>query len=193
MSVLHGLMISLDASSIMGKREYLRIGDCEGMVSEVSMLATRIQTGSGEEISLPNSMIVSSATRNFSRAVPGQGHLLETTLSIGYDTSWHEVVAMVEEATHRTPDVLRSHHQVRYRHGWTSIPRLTVSCASCDRSTTIRAAKSSISCWPTFRTSSTTMAPPSCRRTMLQTRARQKSCPRNTGTLLRPNPSHRDP
>lgn len=122
MSVLLGLMISLGASSIVGqaasgvilmysrsirKGEYVRIGDCEGMVSEVSMLTTRIQTGSGEEINLPNSMIVSSATRNFSRAVPGKGYLVDTTLTIGYDTPWRQVVAMVEEAARRTPDVLQ--------------------------------------------------------------------------------------
>lgn len=122
MSVLLGLMISLGASSIVGqaasgvilmysrsirKGEYVRIGDCEGMVSEVSMLTTRIQTGSGEEINLPNSMIVSSATRNFSRAVPGKGYLVDTTLSIGYDTPWRQVVAMVEEAARRTHDVLQ--------------------------------------------------------------------------------------
>lgn len=71
------------------------------------MLTTRIQTGSGEEINLPNSMIVSSATRNFSRAVPGKGYLVDTTLSIGYDTPWRQVVAMVEEAARRTHDVLQ--------------------------------------------------------------------------------------
>lgn len=122
MSVLLGLMISLGASSIVGqaasgvilmysrsirKGEYVRIGDCEGIVTEVSMLTTRIQTGSGEEINLPNSMIVSSATRNFSRAVAGKGYVVDTTLSIGYDTPWRQVVAMVEEAARRTPDVLQ--------------------------------------------------------------------------------------
>jgi len=120
MSVLLGLMISLGASSIVGQAasgvilmysrsirrgEYVRIGDHEGMVSEISMLTTRIQTGSGEEINLPNSMIVRSATRNFSRAVAGKGYLVDTTLGIGYDTPWRQVETMVEEATRRTPDI----------------------------------------------------------------------------------------
>lgn len=123
MSVLLGLMISLGASSIVGQAasgvilmysrsirrgEYVRIGDHEGMVSEISMLTTRIQTGSGEEINLPNSMIVSSATRNFSRAVAGKGYLVDTTLGIGYDTPWRQVETMVEEATRRTPDILQT-------------------------------------------------------------------------------------
>lgn len=122
MSVLLGLMISLGASSIVGQAasgvilmysrsirrgEYVRIGDNEGVVTEISMLTTRIRTGSGEEINLPNSMIVSSATRNFSRAVAGKGYLLDTTLTIGYDTPWRQVVAMVEEAARRTPDILQ--------------------------------------------------------------------------------------
>lgn len=75
------------------------------MVS-IGAFNTCIRTGLGEEITLPNSMIVGSATKNFSRAVKGVGYVVDTTVTIGYDTPWRQVHAMLTEAAQRTPGVL---------------------------------------------------------------------------------------
>ena len=103
LSVLLGLMISLGASSIIGQGaagliltysrtikigEYIRIGDQEGTVTEMGMFTTRIRTGLGEELTLPNSLITSSVTKNYSREVKGRGYILDTVVTIGYDTPW---------------------------------------------------------------------------------------------------------
>ena len=120
-SVLVGLMMSLGASSFVGqvaggliltyssmlrKGEYVRIGDHEGTVVDIGAFNTRIRTGLGEEIILPNSMIVSSPTKNYSREVKGAGYIMDTVVTIGYDTPWRQVEAMLIEAARRTPDVL---------------------------------------------------------------------------------------
>lgn len=122
MSVLIGLMISLGASSMVGQAasglilmytrtlrrgEYVRIGEHEGTIVEIGMFATRLRTGRGAEITLPNSMIVGSATQNYSRAVKGQGYVLDTKLTIGYDTPWRQVEALLKEAARRTPGILQ--------------------------------------------------------------------------------------
>jgi len=121
MSVLIGLMLSMGASSFVGqvaggliltyssmlrKGEYVRIGEHEGTVVSIGAFNTCIRTGLGEEITLPNSMIVGSATKNYSRAVKGVGYVVDTTVTIGYDTPWRQVHAMLIEAAQRTPGVL---------------------------------------------------------------------------------------
>jgi len=121
-SVLVGLMISLGASSLVGQAasgliliytrtirsgEYVRIGDHEGTIVELGMFATRIRTGLGEELTLPNSLIMGTVTRNYSRTVQnGQGYVVDTVVTIGYDTPWRQVQAMLVEAARRTPGVL---------------------------------------------------------------------------------------
>ena len=117
LSVLVGLMISLGASSLVGQSasglilmytrtlrlgEYVKIADTEGTVMELGIFATRIRTGIGEELTLPNALILGNITRNYSRTVQGQGYILATTVTIGYDAPWRQVHAMLEEAARRT-------------------------------------------------------------------------------------------
>jgi len=121
LSVLVGLMISLGASNLVGqgasgliliygrvfrKGEYVRIGQHEGTVTELGMFATRIRTGLGEELTLANSTVLNDTTKNYSRAVQGAGFVLDTTVTIGYDTPWRQVHAMLIEAARRTEGVL---------------------------------------------------------------------------------------
>ncbi len=121
LSVLVGLMLSMGASGLVGQAasgviltfsrvfrvgEYVKVGDCEGTVTELGMLTTRIRTGLGTELSLPNTLILSAVTKNYSRAVKGHGYVLDTVLTIGYDTPWRQVHAMMIEAAMRTDGVL---------------------------------------------------------------------------------------
>ncbi|NJD24904.1 MAG: mechanosensitive ion channel [Betaproteobacteria bacterium] len=121
LSVLVGLMISLGASSVVGQAasgliltytrtlhvgEYVRIGDNEGTVTRLGAFTTTIRTGLGEELTLPNSLITGSVTRNYSRTVRGPGYIVDTTVTIGYDTPWRQVEAMLKEAARRTPGIL---------------------------------------------------------------------------------------
>ncbi len=121
LSVLAGVMISIGASGIVGQAmsglmltysravrvgEYVRIGDTEGTIIELGTFATRIRTGLGEEVILPNALVVSSSVKNYSRVVGGNGFVLDATVTIGYSTPWRQVRAMLLEAARRTPDIL---------------------------------------------------------------------------------------
>ena len=114
LSVLLGIMVSIGASGLVGQiasglilvytrallvGEYVRIQDCEGTVTELGLCVTRLQTGTGEEIALPNSLVISQVTRNFSRNVDRGGFILDTSVTIGYDTPWRQVHAMLLEAS----------------------------------------------------------------------------------------------
>ena len=123
LSVLLGLMVSLGASSVVGQAasgliltytrtlqvgEYVRVGDNEGTVTRLGTFTTTIRTGLGEELTIPNSLITSTVTKNYSRAVQGKGFIVDTTVTIGYDTPWRQVEAMLIEAANRTPGILKT-------------------------------------------------------------------------------------
>jgi small-conductance mechanosensitive channel len=121
LSVLIGLMISVGASGIVGQAasgmilmytrafrpgEYIRVGEHEGTVVHMGMFTSRVRTGLGEELTLPNSFILATVTKNYSRVVKGEGYVLDTAVTIGYDAPWRQVDAMLVEAARRTEGVL---------------------------------------------------------------------------------------
>jgi small-conductance mechanosensitive channel len=120
LSVLVGLMVSLGASNVVGQAlsgltlmyarslrqgEYVKIGETEGTVTSIGMFATRVHTGMGEEVTIPNTVIVGNPVRNFSRLAQGGAFVLHTTVTIGYATPWRQVHAILLEAARRTPGV----------------------------------------------------------------------------------------
>ncbi|MFZ6750324.1 mechanosensitive ion channel family protein [Undibacterium sp. Ren11W] len=120
-SVLVGLMISLGASSLIGqaasgliltysrvyrKGEFIHVMEHEGTISEMGMFTTRIRNGMGVELTIPNSLVLGNVTKNYSRVVQGQGFVVDTKVTIGYDTPWRQVHAMLIQAALRTPGVL---------------------------------------------------------------------------------------
>lgn len=124
LSVILGLMVSIGASGVVGqiasgiilvytyalkRGEYVRINDYEGTVTDLSLFVTRLRTGMGEEISIPNALVLGNVTRNFSRiqnSAGRSGYVLDTTVTIGYDTPWRQVHAMLIEAAEATPEIL---------------------------------------------------------------------------------------
>ncbi len=119
-SVLVGLMISLGASSLVGqaasgliltysrvyrKGEFIRVAEHEGTITDLGMFTTRIRNGMGVELTLPNSFVLNNVTKNYSRVVGGDGFVIDTKVTIGYDTPWRQVEAMLIEAASRTQGV----------------------------------------------------------------------------------------
>jgi small-conductance mechanosensitive channel len=122
-TVLAGLMVSIGGSSIVAqgasglilmytralrKGEQVRIGDAEGTVIELGMFETHLANGMGAEISLPNALVLSHTTKNFSRTdapAGSAGVTVETTVTVGYDTPWRQVHAMLLEAARATDGI----------------------------------------------------------------------------------------
>jgi small-conductance mechanosensitive channel len=121
LSVILGLMVSIGASGLIGQvacgvmlvythallvGEYVRIQDYEGTVTDLGPFVTRLRTGMGEEIALPNALVLANVTRNFSRATKGKGFIFDTSITIGYDTPWRQVHALLLEAATQIPEIL---------------------------------------------------------------------------------------
>jgi small-conductance mechanosensitive channel len=115
--VFVGLMLSIGSSGIVNQAvsglmlmytrslktgEFVRIGEMEGTVSSVGFLTTRLETLRREEITIPNSVIASSVMRNFSRLAVDGNLQVGTQVTIGYDTPWRQVHAMLLEAAKLT-------------------------------------------------------------------------------------------
>jgi small-conductance mechanosensitive channel len=120
--VILGLMVSIGASGVVNQvvsglmlmytrairpGEFVQIGETEGTVKSVGFLTTRIETLRHEEINIPNSVIAGNVTRNYSRLAADGGLWIPTKVTIGYDTPWRQVHAMLSLAAGRTDGVAK--------------------------------------------------------------------------------------
>jgi small-conductance mechanosensitive channel len=117
LSILLGLMLSLGGTGVVSQAmsglvlmysrtlhadDYVRIGDTEGVVLSLGMLATKIRTAKREEITIPNSLVLSTSTKNYSRLAGEMGVIIHTSVSIGYDEPWRMVHEQLLLAADRT-------------------------------------------------------------------------------------------
>jgi small-conductance mechanosensitive channel len=120
--VFVGLMLSIGASGVVNQAisglmlmytkalrpgEFVQVGETEGTVTSVGFLTTRIETLRNVEVTLPNAYLASNVTRNFSRLVANGGMRITTSVTIGYDTPWRQVHAMLQLAAERTSKIAR--------------------------------------------------------------------------------------
>ena len=120
LSVLLGLMVSVGASGIVGQAasglilmytrtyrpgEFVQIAGRDGTVIAMGLFTTRMRTGMGEELTLPNSLVMGSIVTNHSRGANSTGFVAQASVTIGYDVPWRQVHAMLEDAARRTDGV----------------------------------------------------------------------------------------
>jgi small-conductance mechanosensitive channel len=119
--VLVGLMISLGSAGLVNQLmsglvviysralrpgELVRAGDLMGRVSEVGLLTTKL-VSKGEEITIPNAVLVGTTVTNYSRLGGEDGPVISTSVTIGYDAPWRQVHAMLQLAAERTRGIRR--------------------------------------------------------------------------------------
>jgi len=120
LSVLVGVMLSIGGSGVVGQAasglimiysrvlregEFVKINEIEGVVTRIGFFSTKITTATGEEVNVPNALISNSTTVNSSRLADGKGLVVHTPVTIGYDTPWRQVHAMLLKAAELTPGV----------------------------------------------------------------------------------------
>jgi len=101
--LMSGLMLTFSRAVHVG--DFARIGDVTGTVLQVGALATKVRTPYGEEITIPNAVVVSQTTTNYSKAPDGGVPFLTTSVTIGYDTPWRQVEGLLLMAAHETAGV----------------------------------------------------------------------------------------
>ena len=86
----------------------IKIADATGDVIEKTLLVTRIRTIKNVDITIPNSMVLSSHIINYSANAQTTGLILNTTITIGYDVPWKTVHELLLNSAKLTPDILES-------------------------------------------------------------------------------------
>jgi len=84
--------------------DFIKIGDVSGEVIEKTALVTRIRTPKFEDITIPNSTVLSSTSTNFSANTKqnNNGLLIHTTVTIGYDVPWKDIHKALIDAALKT-------------------------------------------------------------------------------------------
>lgn len=103
-NIVAGLVLTYMRAYKIGDR--VKIGDVTGDILEKTLLVTRVRTIKNEEITIPNSSVMSSYTTNYSSAAPTMGLILHTTITIGYDVPWKQVHALMLAAAAAVDDIL---------------------------------------------------------------------------------------
>jgi len=121
-SVLLGLMLTLGSAGLitqvmsglvvvysrsLAKGDFVDVNGVQGVVTETGALAAKVVNVQNEEVTIPNSVVVASAIRNYSKLGGTLGTLVTTKVTIGYDTPWRQVHALLIGAALETPGVRR--------------------------------------------------------------------------------------
>ena len=118
-SVFVGILFSLGSSNAIANMvaglvitymrpfkigDFIKIGDVSGEVIEKTALVTRIRTPKFEDITIPNSTVLSSTSTNYSSNTKhvNNGLLIHTTVTIGYDVPWKDIHKALIEAALKT-------------------------------------------------------------------------------------------
>jgi small-conductance mechanosensitive channel len=101
--IMSGFMVTYSRALRPG--DYVRIGDVEGTVTHLGVLSTKLRTFRGEEATIPNAVVVTQTTTDYSRHA--EAVFTPTSVTIGYDTPWRQVHAMLLLAAQRTSGLRR--------------------------------------------------------------------------------------
>ena len=117
-SVAVGLMVTLGSSGLVNQvmsgfvltysrairlGDFVRIGDVEGTITQIGLLSTKLRTLRAEEVTIPNAVVVSQTTTDYSRFPDAV--LTATSVTVGYAVPWRQVHALLQMAAERTPGI----------------------------------------------------------------------------------------
>jgi small-conductance mechanosensitive channel len=121
-SVFLGILFSLGSSSAISNAvagmvitymrpfkvgDRIKIGEITGEVVGKSILVTRIRTIKNEDITVPNSTVLSSYTLNYTTSAKDLGLILHTSVTIGYDVPWKKVHELLLNAAKATDGIIQ--------------------------------------------------------------------------------------
>jgi small-conductance mechanosensitive channel len=98
--IMGGFMVVYSRALRLG--DFVKIGDVEGTVVHLGMLSTKIRTLKNEEVTIPNAVVSSQTTTDYSRNEGADAALTTSSVTIGYDTPWRQVHALLRLAAERT-------------------------------------------------------------------------------------------
>jgi small-conductance mechanosensitive channel len=104
-NIVAGVILTYTRAFRLGDR--IKVGETTGDVVGKTLLVTRVETIKSEIVTIPNSLVMSAQIINFSiSADGGDGVIVHTTVTIGYDVPWKQVKDLLVEAARDTKNIL---------------------------------------------------------------------------------------
>jgi small-conductance mechanosensitive channel len=89
--------------------DVIKIGEATGVVLDRRLNFTRIKTFKNHIVTIPNGAILTGHVTNLSQEVrQGDGLILHTGVTIGYDVPWETIHTLLIEAAYKTAHILKS-------------------------------------------------------------------------------------
>jgi small-conductance mechanosensitive channel len=104
-NVVAGVILTYMRAFKIGDR--VKIADTMGDVIEKTLLVTRIRTIKNVDITIANAMVLGTHIINFSSSAEGEGLILHTTVTIGFDAPWRTVHQLLIDAALATESILK--------------------------------------------------------------------------------------
>ena len=103
-NLVSGIVLTYTSAFHVG--DMVRIADTTGIILQKTLLVTRIRTLRNEEVSLPNSTVLSNSIVNFTARAASGGLALTVNAGIGYDVDWRTVHALMIDGAKKTEHIL---------------------------------------------------------------------------------------
>ncbi len=104
-NIVAGVILTYTRAFRLGDR--IKVGETTGDVVGKTLLVTRVETIKSEIVTIPNSLVMGAQIINFSTSADGgDGVILHTTVTIGYDVPWKQVRDLLVEAAKETKNIL---------------------------------------------------------------------------------------
>ncbi|HEY1912577.1 MAG TPA: mechanosensitive ion channel domain-containing protein [Vicinamibacterales bacterium] len=101
--IMSGFTITYSRALRLG--DFVKVGDVEGRVIHLGVLSTKIKTLRNEDVTIPNAVVVAQTTTDYSGFGDSDGVFIPTSVTIGYNTPWRQVHALLLEAAARTEGI----------------------------------------------------------------------------------------
>jgi small-conductance mechanosensitive channel len=106
-NLIAGVSLTYQRSFRVG--DVIKVGEATGVVLERRLYITRLKTFKNEVITIPNNTILTGHVTNLSQEVrKGDGLILHTGITIGYDAPWEKVHDLLIEAAGKTKHILKT-------------------------------------------------------------------------------------
>ena len=105
-NIVSGFVLTYTRAFHVG--DMVKIGEAVGMVLEKATLTTKLRTVKNEEVTIPNSTVLSSTVVNFTALAVTEGLALTVAAGIGYEVDWRKIEVLMIDAAKRTENILEN-------------------------------------------------------------------------------------
>ncbi|HPW50734.1 MAG TPA: mechanosensitive ion channel [Spirochaetota bacterium] len=105
-NIVSGVILTYTSAFRIGDR--VKIGETTGDILEKTLLVTRIRTIKNIIITIPNSIVMNSHIENYTTsASSGEGLILNTSITLGYDIPWRKIHEVLTDAALSVKDIMK--------------------------------------------------------------------------------------